>query len=157
MKKIILGIITIFFIFSIESDVVAKSQDWLIENILNLNYWPVIYDLNLEKLDNYTFNDYTLKRTYSNLVTYDKLVRSDIINSYKAWKYDYYTINWIIKNYKSFISYTNDFFYFLKLVDKYPYLKDDVEIQDWILTSYKNSQSYYKKVKNLVAKKVSSK
>lgn len=157
MKKIILSIITIFFIFSIQSNAIAKNQDGLIENLLNLNYWPVIYDLNLEKLDSYSFNDYNLKNIYSDLVKYDKLVKTDIINSYKAWKYDYYTTNWIIRNYKSFISYTNDFFYFLKQIDKYPYLKDDVEIQDGLLTSYKNSQSYYKKVKNLVAKKVSIK
>ncbi len=152
MKKIIFGIITTFIIFSIEiASVEAKTKS--LEEILNLNYWPVIYDLTLEKLDNYSFNDYYLQNTYDELVSADNQVRSEIINSYKNWVYDYNTINWIVKNYKTFISYTNDFFYFSKLIDKKPYLKDDIEIQDWLLKSYKNSQIYYKKVKSLVAKK----
>jgi len=154
MKKIIFGIITTFFIFSTQT---FAQEKWLIEKMLNLNYWPMVYDLSLEKLDNYTYKDYYLNNLYNNLVKYDKIIKDNIIKYYKDWKYDYNTTNWIIRNYKNFISYTNDFFYFSKMMEKYPYLKNDIEIQDGFLKSYKNSQIYYKKVQNLISKRIAKK
>jgi len=42
-------------------------------------------------------------------------------------------------------------------MEKYPYLKNDIEIQDGFLKSYKNSQIYYKKVQNLISKRIAKK
>lgn len=147
MKKIFSGILTIFFIFSIQN--VYAKESWLIENLLNLNYWPMIYDLSLETLDTYSFKNESLKNTYSTFVNYDSLIRNEIITQYKRWTYSTATTKWIIKNYKNFVYYTNELFSLFKQVEKRPYLKDDVDMQDAILKTYKNSASYYKKVKNL--------
>lgn len=157
MKKIIVSIIMVFSIFSIGNELKANYQEGLIENLLNLNYGPLIFDLNLEKLESYNFRDLTLRKVYDGLVVYDNLTRQQIINAHKAGQYDYNTTNGIIKNYKTFISYTNDFFYYLDIIDKNPNFKNNTEIQDAILITYRNSQSYYRKVRNLVNKKVSTK
>jgi hypothetical protein len=151
MKKILLGILTIFLIFSIEN--VFAKKNWLIEDLLDLNNWPLIYDLNLEKLDKYSFKDKNLKNKYLTLVWYDKIIRNGIIYQYQKWTYSTATVKWIIRNYKSFVYYTNQLFYLFKQVEKYPHLKDDVDMQDWILMTYKNVAWYYKKVKNLVFEK----
>jgi hypothetical protein len=151
MKKIFLGILTIFLIFSIEN--VFAKKNWLIEDLLDLNNWPLIYDLNLEKLDKYSFKDKNLKNKYLTLVWYDKIIRNGIIYQYQKWTYSTATIKWIIRNYKSFVYYTNQLFYLFKQVEKYPHLKDDVDMQDGILMTYKNVAWYYKKVKNLVFEK----
>jgi len=151
MKKIFLGILTIFLIFSIEN--VFAKKNWLIEDLLDLNNWPLIYDLNLEKLDKYSFKDKNLKNKYLTLVWYDKIIRNEIIYQYQKWTYSTATIKWIIKNYKSFVYYTNQLFYLFKQAEKYTHLKHDVDMQDGILMTYKNVAWYYKKVKNLVSEK----
>lgn len=155
MKKIILVIIAIFSLFSIENNVFANNtyQKWLIENLLNLEYWPLTYELTLEKLDRYSFKDPSLKRIYADLVKYDSFTRTAIIDAHKDWVYDYYTTNGIVKNYSNFVYYTNSFFYYLSLIDKNKTLENNHEIQDAVLSNYKNSQSYYKKVQSLISKK----
>jgi len=152
MKKIIFSIIFVSSIFSIVNITKANSR-WIIENLLNLNYWPEIYNLSLETLDTYYFNDNYLKQVYSNTKSMDSLVRKKIIDSYKNGVYSYTTTNWIINNYKKFIYYTNKFFYYLSLVDDNHSLRKDKEVQSWLLRSYENSRIYYKKVKYLINKK----
>ncbi len=154
MKKALIIIIAIFSLFSIENNAFANtySQKWLIENLLNLDYGPIKYELELQSLDNYTFRDNSLKKIYSDLLSYDTIVRKEIIYSHQKWIFDYYTTNGIVKNYSLFISYTNDFFYYLSLIDKNPKLEYNLEIQDAVLSTYKNSKIYYKKVQSLISK-----
>lgn len=151
MKKIFIGIITIFFVFSIENTL--ANENWLIEDLLNLNYWPMIYNLSLDNIDTYNFENKNLRKSYTSMVQYDTLIRDEIITQYQLWTYSYETTNGIIKNYKNFVYYTNQLFYFFNQVEKYPYLKNDFEIQDGILRNYKSAASYYKKVKNLTFQK----
>lgn len=151
MKKLLLSIITIFLIFSIEN--VTAKENWLVEDLLNLNYWPMIYDLSLDNLNTYSFKDQSLKNTYSTMVKYDNLIRNEIITQSEKWTYSIVTTKWIIKNYKNFIYYTNELFYLFNQVEKHPYLKNDVDMQDGILKTYKNAAWYYKKVKNLTFEK----
>lgn len=148
MKKFTKAILFIFLIFSIENT--YASNDWILEELLNINYWPVSYDLSLEKLDNYNFKNKTLAKKYSNLVKIDDIIRQQVINKFQNDDYSYTTTNAIVRNYKDFISYTNNFFYFLSVMDKNPSLKSDIEIQAWLLESYKESVNSYKKVKRLI-------
>lgn len=148
MKKIFFVIITIFLIFS--TKISLANENWLIEDMLNLNYWPMIYDLSLDSLDVYSFENEDLQKSYSKMVNYDKLIRDEIILQYRKWNYSTQTTNWIIKNYKTFIYYTNQLFYFFNLIEKNPELKYEMDIQDWIIKNYKNVSNYYKKVKRLV-------
>lgn len=152
MKKIFLSIITIFFVFSTVSSVHAGGNG-VLEDLLDLNFWPMEYELSLGNLDTYNFKNYSLKKTYSSLVWYDRLIRNEIVNEYEAGTYSTATANGIVKNYKSFIYYTNKMFYFLYLVERNPSLKDDFEIQNGILRNYKLAASYYKKTKNLIQDK----
>lgn len=148
MKKFTKAILFIFLIFSIENT--YASNDWILEELLNINYWPVSYDLSLEKLDNYNFKNKTLAKKYSDLVKIDDIIRQQVINKFQNDDYSYTTTNAIVRNYKDFISYTNNFFYFLSVMDKNPSLKSDIEIQAWLLESYKESVNSYKKVKRLI-------
>ncbi len=148
MKKFTKAILFIFLIFSIENT--YASNDWILEELLNINYWPVSYDLSLEKLDNYNFKNKTLAKKYSDLVKIDDIIRQQVINKFQNDDYSYTTTNAIVRNYKDFIYYTNNFFYFLSVMDKNPSLKSDVEIQAWLLESYKESVNSYKKVKRLI-------
>ncbi len=149
MKKFTKAILFIFLIFSIENT--YASNDWILEELLNINYWPVSYDLSLEKLDNYNFKNKTLAKKYSDLVKIDDIIRQQVINKFQNDDYSYTTTNAIVRNYKDFIYYTNNFFYFLSVMDKNPSLKSDVEIQAWLLESYKESVNSYKKVKRLIS------
>lgn len=148
MKKFTKAILFIFLIFSIENT--YASNDWILEELLNINYWPVSYDLSLEKLDNYNFKNKTLAKKYSDLVKIDDIIRQQVINKFQNDDYSYTTTNAIVRNYKDFISYTNNFFYFLSVMDKNPSLKSDIEIQAWLLESYKELVNSYKKVKRLI-------
>lgn len=151
MKKIFLSIIAIFFVFS--NSITYASDTGLIEDLLDLNYWPLEYELSFDSIQTYSFKNYSLKRTYLYMVKYDGLIRNEIVNQYEMWSYSYETTQGIVKNYKSFVYYTNQLFYFLSLVEKNPYLKDDFEVQNGILKNYKLAASYYKKTKNLIQDK----
>lgn len=151
MKKVFFIIISIFFIFSTQNTL--AKENGLIEDLLNLNYWPMVYDLDGEHLNSYSFKNKKLKKVYSTMSQYDSLIRDEIIYQFQQWTYSYETTNGIIKNYKNFIYYTNQLFYFLNEIEKKPSLKNDFEIQDALLKNYKNSASYYKKVKNLTLQK----
>lgn len=151
MKKTFLSIIAIFFVFS--NSIAHGSDTGMLEDLLDLNYGPIEYELSLDSIDTYNFKNYSLKRTYQYMVKYDGLIRNEIVNQYEMGTYSYETTQWIVKNYKSFVYYTNQLFYFLNLVEKNPYLKDDFEVQNGILKNYKLAASYYKKTKNLIQDK----
>lgn len=152
MKKIILLIIAIFSLFSIENNVLANNQ-WFIGSLMNFETGPISYELSLEKLDTYSFKDTNLKRIYTDLVKYDSLTRRAILNAHQEGSYDYYTTNGIVKNYSNFVYHTNNFFYYLSLMDKNKTLENNHEIQDAVLSNYKSSQNYYKKVQSLISKR----
>lgn len=141
-------IVTIFLIFSIKNT--FGYNQWIIEDILNSNYWPTSYNLSLETLDIYSFKSTTLRYKYNQMVEIDSKVRDLIMQKFENDDYSYVKANAIVNNYKNFVYYTNQFFYYLSLMDKNPNLKYDSEIQTWFLDSYKLSVSTYKKVKNLI-------
>lgn len=147
MKHILIWIIFIIFSFSTLN---TQARDTgLIEDTLNLNFWPLIYELSLDEIDTYHFKESNLKQTYNTMKKYDKSVRTEIIKQYKNDAYTLTTINGLVKNYKLFIYHTNELFYFFSQIEKNPKLKDDIDIQDGILKNYRLIQSYYKRVKNL--------
>lgn len=152
MKKLIFPIICIFLFFS-NNFVFANTSDGLIENTLNLRYWPTIYNLSLEKLKTYNFKDTYLKNAYQDMKKYDQIIRTQIISEYQNNAYDYNTMNGIIKNYKSFVYYTNRLFYSFSLAEKNKQLNNDPEFQYSIMRNYSQINTYYSKVKNLLSKR----
>lgn len=147
MKHIFLCIISILFSFS-TLNVYARDTG-LIEDVLNLNFWPIIYDLTLDEIDNYQFKNSHIKASYNHMKRYDQLVRKEIVKQYMNGNYSTTTINGIVKNYKLFVYHTNELFYFFSQIERYPSLKNEVDIQDGILKSYRLAQSYYQRVKAL--------
>ena len=147
MKKIISLIIVLTIFFS--SLTKTFAEEWYIEKLLNLNYWVEEFNLNLSKLNNIYFNDEKNNRIFNELKTVDSLLTNQFMLKYKNWEYEYYEINWIIKNYNNFIYYTNKYFYFIKLNEQRPYYKEN---NTAILNSYKNMISSYKKIKYILTK-----
>jgi hypothetical protein len=145
MKKIILFIITLSFIFSSLSNTFA--EEWYIERLLDLNYWIEQYDIELSNINYIHFNDEKYNRIYNELKTVDSILKNEFMKKYRSWEYWNYQTNWIIKNYNNFIYYTNKFFYFLKLKEQNPNYK---EVDTAIMSSYKNMKSYYNNFKNIV-------
>ena len=96
MKKIFLSIIAMLFIFAIQN---TYAKDGLIEDSLNLNFWPVIYELSLDDINVYTFKNKSLRNSYESMVRYDDMVRNAIINEYENGSYSTQTINWVVNHY----------------------------------------------------------
>lgn len=146
MNKLTTIILTIFFVFSIKNTYASQS----LEEILNLDIWPINYELNLETLNEYTFKSKSLDSKYQALKKIDSSLRKLIIQKYAKNEFSENKTNSLVKNYGNFIYYTNEFFYFLKQIDNNPSLKNNIEIQDWVLKSYKNMKNYYKIIFNTI-------
>ena len=57
MKNLIKFIILLSLVFSTQSNTFATEKEWAIESLLDLNYGIEAYDIELEELDNYVFNN----------------------------------------------------------------------------------------------------
>lgn len=147
MKKIATFVLSMILVFSCTK---TFASDSLFEELLNLDDGVYIYELSLSKVDSYSFSDDSLRNIYETYKYYDSLTKEEIIRAYENGDYDEYKMNWIVKNYNTFVYNTNKFFYFLNMVDNNPELKDDKSIQNAILKNYKSVKSSYNKVKNLL-------
>lgn len=147
MKKISTFVLLLLLLLSFNK---SFASEWLFEEALNLNYWPIMYEFSLSEVNEYNFKDKTLKNSYEELKKLDSLAKVEIMKAYQNWDYDYYTIKSVVKNYNDFIYNSNKFFYFLWMVDSNNKLKSDKEVQDWILKHYKALNASYDKVKNLL-------
>lgn len=147
MKKISTFVLLLLLSLSFNK---SFASEWLFEEALNLNYWPIMYEFSLSEVNEYNFKDKTLKNSYEELKKLDSLAKVEIMKAYQNWDYDYYTIKSVVKNYNDFIYNSNKFFYFLWMVDSNNKLKSDKEVQDWILKHYKALNASYDKVKNLL-------
>lgn len=147
MKKISTFVLLLLLSLSFNK---SFASEWLFEEALNLNYWPIMYEFSLSEVNEYNFKDKTLKNSYEELKKLDSLAKVEIMKAYQNWDYDYYTIKSVVKNYNDFIYNSNKFFYFLWMVDSNNKLKSDKEVQDWILKHYKDLNASYDKVKNLL-------
>ena len=145
MKKIINIIIAISLLLSSLSTTFASQ--WYLETLLDLNYWIEEHNLELAELDNIYFKNKLFNKVHNKLKKADKILKREIIQKYRNWEYEYYQVNWIVKNYKNFIYHANQFFYYLKIEEQHPNYRD---LDTAILRSYRNMNSNYRKVKNLI-------
>jgi len=146
MKVLIKIIIWIFFLFSIVSISFASNR-WQLETILDLNYWIETLDINSTKIDNIRFNSYQTYRIYKAFKDTSIILKNELIRQYRNWDIWYYQMNWLVTNYKSFIYYSNRYFYFLKQKEVYP---NNKSIDYAIIKNLTNVRSYYMKIKFLV-------
>lgn len=141
-------IIIAFFIFISTSNIV-NAEEWYIERLLQINSWVEAFDIELTSLDTYYFRDEALRNTYLEFVKVSSLLKKEIIKKYENSELEYYQTKWIITNYKNFIYYTNQIFYFLKLREDWYNWK---ELDTAVLETYQNIRTYYKRLKNLIYK-----
>ncbi len=148
MRKFIKIIIT-FFIF-ISTTITINANEWYIERLLQINSWVEAFDIELASIDKYHFKNTSLRNTYLELIKVASLLKDEIIKKYKNDEFEYYQTKWIIENYKKFIYYSNQIFYFLKLREKWYKWN---EINNAIMKSYQNIRTYYRRLKRLIYKK----
>jgi len=148
MKKLLLPILSIFIFFSIANTSVAK--EWYIEQLLDLNYWVEEYELRLSKIEYVYFYNENTNQMYDGYKIADRLLKDEMMNMYRNWEIDYYTMNWIVENYNLFIYHTNKLFNYVSVKE---IRSDSKEVDSAILKNYELSRSYYKRVKHLLLSK----
>ena len=145
MKKLLLPIISIFIFFSIVNN--SLAEDTYLEEVLDLHYWIEDYSLNLSSIDYVHFYEYDSRQMYNTYKSTDEILKELIIEAYRDWDIDYYSMNWIITNYNLFIYHTNKFMNYLSIKELNPEYKD---IDSAVLSNYRLSRNYYNKVKELL-------
>lgn len=145
MNKITTFIITMIIFFS--SIYITNAEEWYIEKLLDINYWVEKYELDLAEIDYYNFKSDKYNYIYKELKRIDSILKEDIIKKYRSWEYNYYQVNWIIKNYNDFIYHNNMFFYYIKLKEQNNNYK---ELDSAIIKSYTNLRNSYKKIINII-------
>lgn len=148
MKTLFKNIIIISFLFSILF--YNNGYADYIEDILDFDTGIEKREIDLKHINYITIRSEKYNKVQSELKTADIYLRTWIITNYKSWEYWYYQTQGIIKNYNSFVYYTNQFFYYLQQKEYYP---NYTNIDDEVIKSYKNMKIYYTKVKNLTTKR----
>lgn len=140
MKKWIIFIILLVLWIS--------SANWAwFKDSLNLTIWTEIYDINQYSLDEYNFNNVHLRNTYNEIVYFDSAFREEIFKRFRDWKIKRYQANGIVKEYKNFIYYSNQFFYYIKQSE---YWNSNSEYSYYIWRNYKDLTASYQRMANII-------
>lgn len=152
MKNLVYIILYIFIFFSIKNESIANyawenNKEWYIEKLLDLNYWIEEYNFQITEIKNIYFSDKNTQILYNSFRNWEKTLKDEFIRKYKKWEIDYYTMNWIIKNFNLFVYHTNRMFYYISLLE----IRGDYkELDNAIIKNYENSRSYFNKTKLLI-------
>ncbi len=79
-----------------------------------------------------------------------ELLKNEILNRYENDEFEYYTMQWIVSNYNSYVYYTNKLFYYLSLREQYSDL--DSETEYGVSKNYSKARNYFKRLKYLIYK-----
>lgn len=144
MKKFTRCILMIILLFSIVNYTFAS--EWAIEELLDLNYGIEEYQINLIDIKYIDFKTDENIWKYENMRSMNEILKKEVMRKYRNWNYEYNTINGIITNQKNFIYYTNKYFSYLRIKEKW---ESWSEINEAILSSYRSMKSYYNRLKAL--------
>jgi hypothetical protein len=147
MKKFTRYILMIILLFSIVNNTFA--EEWAIEQLLDLNYGEEEYQINLIDIKYVDFKTDKNIWKYEYMRSMNNSLKSIIKEKYRNGDYAYHTVNGIITNQKNFIYYTNKYFSYLRLKEKWETWS---EINEAILSSYRSMKSYYSRLKVLAMK-----
>ena len=148
MEKIIKMIIWSLIVFSTIN--FTNASEWYIEKLLQINSWVEAFDIELAEIDYYSFTDKQLQNTYEEFIRTANLLKNEIIRKYENREFSYYQTKWIITNYKKFVYFTNQIFYYLSLREQWYTWKD---IDYAVIETYKKIRTYYRRLKRLVYRK----
>lgn len=150
MKKIVSSILMISYIFSIFAfSSVNASSRWYIDMLLDFPYWVEEMAMNVEEINYIYFFEEDSQKLYDNYRIAENVLKNEVVNLYKNDVLDYYTMNWIIKNYNLFIYHTNKMFYYIQTKE----VRYDNQLNKIILEHYELSRQYYNTVKHLISSK----
>ena len=113
---------------------------------LNLDIWNEIYDMNQYSINEVTFSNYNLKDSYTQIKYLDSKFKESVFQQYLDWKLKKYQVNAIVKEYKNFTYYANEFFHNLKQTE---YWNTNSEIRYYIWSNYKELSKSYQRLKNI--------
>ena len=143
MRKIF-SIIISFIVFSIFS--FTNASEWLLEQNLDLNYWPESFELSLSTIWNYKFNNKNNQNTFKNFQYLNNALRENLIKANQEWKFSSNKINWLVREYNLFVYHTNKLFEYISMKEKKPKYSD---ADTAISKNYKSARSYFEKLKNI--------
>lgn len=143
MRKIS-SIIISFIVFSIFS--FTNASEWLLEQNLDLNYWPESFELSLSTIWNYKFNNKNNQNTFKNFQYLNNALRENLIKANQEWKFSSNKINWLVREYNLFVYHTNKLFEYISMKEKKPKYSD---ADTAISKNYKSARSYFEKLKNI--------
>lgn len=143
MRKIF-NIIISFIVFSIFS--FTNASEWLLEQNLDLNYWPESFELSLSTIFNYKFNNKNNQNTFINFQYLNNALRENLIKANQEWKFSSNKINWLVREYNLFVYHTNKLFEYISIKEKNPKYSDT---NIAISKNYKSARSYFEKLKNI--------
>lgn len=143
MRKIF-SIIISFIVFSIFS--FTNASEWLLEQNLDLNYWPESFELRLATVWNYKFNNKNNQNTFKNFQYLNNALRENLIKANQEWKFSSNKINWLVREYNLFVYHTNKLFEYIYMKEKKPKYSD---ADTAISKNYKSARSYFEKLKNI--------
>lgn len=146
--KNILSIIIFISIFSIAN--FANAWEWYIEELLQFKVGPEAFTMNLAKIKNVSFIAPDTQEVFDSFKKTSELLKNEILNRYENDEFEYYTMQWIVSNYNSYVYYTNRLFYYLSLREQYSDLESETEYG--ISKSYSKARTYFKRLKYLVYK-----
>lgn len=147
MKKI-LSIIIFIVIFSIPN--FANAGEWYIGQLLQFKVGPEAFTMNLAKIKNVSFIDPDTQEVFDSFKETSELLKNEILNRYENDEFEYYTMQWIVSNYNSYVYYTNKLFYYLSLREQYSDL--DSETEYGVSKNYSKARNYFKRLKYLIYK-----
>ena len=143
MRKIF-SIIISFIVFSTFS--FANASEWLLEQNLDLNYWPESFELRLTTVWNYNFKNKNNQNTFTNFQYLNNALRENLIKANQEWKFSSNKINWLVREYNLFVYHTNKLFEYISMKEKKPKYSD---ADTAISKNYKSARSYFEKLKNI--------
>lgn len=145
MKKILL-IITFFVIFSIAQSWYAAER-WYIENLLELPTGPEAFDINIQTLPAFTFNNIQTQNIFNSYKEVSVILKNELLSQYENETISQYMMRDLIRSYNLFIYHTSRMFYYISLKDENPGLKDAIYP---ISKNYSLSRVHYNKIKNII-------
>lgn len=147
MKKIIL-IIWSILLFSIPN--LSSANNWSLEDILDIKYWPEVFQMEMIEFPKYSFKDATIQGTYNNYIEKMKLLKWALIDQYSQDQFTTYQMNGITSYFSNFVYHTNRMFALIKEKEAGDSHKETVMA---IKKHYEQSRTFYNRLKNIIFKK----
>lgn len=148
MKKFISYIIIFVSFFSI-SNFVNASNEWIVSDMLRLEYWIQESDIKSITTKDIKLKSLTHQNMYNEFKKLDVTIKNEILKKIKNWELDYYTWFWVLKAYKNFVYKVNKLFELYALKESW---SKDPFLDDNIRNTYFEVRTHYKRVQYLVSK-----